>query len=78
MKIYVVATNLLGVHEFEMDTLVDPDLPYHEFVKAAGIAERLDKEYPGWRSFDINIDEADIVLPNMFGKLETPVEESDE
>jgi hypothetical protein len=77
MKIYIVATNMLGVHEFEMDTDVDPDLPYAEFVKAVGIPAILDKNYPGWVNFDINIDEADIIIPNMFGKIELPQPEEE-
>lgn len=72
IKLYVTVTELLGVREFDMITDVDPDLPWSEFITAINLHKRLDKEYPDWQGYDINIDEEEIVVPNMFGKLETP------
>lgn len=75
MKIYCTVTLPLSQESFEFDTAVDPDLPWHDFIKAINLHSRLDKEYPDWQGYDLDIDEADIILPKMFGKLETPVEE---
>lgn len=75
MKVYVTVTNLLGVAEFELDTLVDPDLPWNEFIEKINLHKILDNKFPDWQGYDLNIDEEDIVIPKMFGKLELPTGE---
>lgn len=76
MKIYVTVTNLLSVEEFEIETKVDPELPWHDFIEAINLHKILDHRFPDWQGYDLNIDEEEIIIPRMFGKLETPAEEA--
>lgn len=57
MKLYITVTEVLGTKEFEMITDVDPDLPWHDFIKAINLHRRLDSEYPDWQGYDIDIDD---------------------
>lgn len=75
LKLYVTVTNLLGINEFEMTTDADPTLPWHDFIEKIQLHKRLDKEYPDWQGYDINIDECDIVIEKMFGKMTEPTVE---
>ena len=56
MKLYITVTEILGKHEFEMETDVNPELPWHDFVRKIKLVKILDKDYPNWQSYDINID----------------------
>lgn len=56
MKLYITVTDVLGTKQFEMETDQDPDLPWHDFVKAIKLHKILDRDYPDWQGYDIDID----------------------
>lgn len=56
LKLYITVKELLGNKEFEMITDVDPELPLEEFVDKIKLIKLLDKDYPDWQSYEIDID----------------------
>ena len=57
MKIYITVTEILGTKEFGLETDQDPELPWHDFVKAIDLHRILDRDYPDWQGYDIDLNE---------------------
>lgn len=76
MKLYITVTLPLRIETFEMDTSVNPELPWQEFIEKLKLHKYLDKHYEDWQGYDINIDEEEISdSKQFFKKQEVPVEE---
>ena len=55
-RLYITVTEILSEKQFELDTEVDVELPWHDFIKAINLHQILDRDYPDWQGYDINID----------------------
>ena len=51
----ITVTTHLATYQLDLDTDIDIELPYTEFVEKLGILTLLDKEYSGWTKFDIDL-----------------------
>jgi len=51
----ITVTTDLATYQLDLDTDIDIELPYAEFVEKLDIHSLLDKEYSGWTKFDIDL-----------------------
>lgn len=45
----------LSQHYFDLDTDIDIETPFHEFVDRIDLIAQLDRDYPGWTYYDIDL-----------------------
>ncbi len=55
MKLLITVKTLLQEYQFDLETKLDMELPYEEFVNKLKIKDKLDKKYPNWTSFEIDL-----------------------
>lgn len=75
MKLYITVTRINQIDQFEMETKVDPDLPWHEFIEKLNLHKYLDQHYDDWQGYDIDIDDEHVQDSRLFfkkDKLEVP------
>ena len=51
----ITVTTHLATYQLDLDTDIDIELPYTEFVEKLDIHSLLDKEYSGWTKFEIDL-----------------------
>ena len=57
MELLVTVKTLLGEHQYTIDSDLDIEIPYAEYVERLGIEAELDKNYPGWVDYEIDLTE---------------------
>lgn len=55
MLLLITVRTPLQEFQFDLETNLDMELPYAEFVNKSKIKDKLDKKYPDWTSFDIDL-----------------------
>lgn len=57
MELLITVKTLLGEHQYTIDSDLDIEIPYAEYVERLGIEAELDKNYPGWVDYEIDLTE---------------------
>lgn len=60
MKLLISVKRLLGSDQFDLETDISIELPYHEFIEKLEIKKLLDQRYSEWLSFEIDLYEVTI------------------
>ena len=57
MKLLITVKTLLSEHQYTIDSDLDIELPYAEYIQKLGIEQDLDKNYPDWIDYEIDLTE---------------------
>lgn len=57
MELLITVKTLLGEHQYTIDSDLDIEIPYAEYIQRLGIEAELDKNYPGWVDYEIDLTE---------------------
>lgn len=57
MELLITVKTLLGEHRYTIDSDLDIEIPYAEYIQRLGIEAELDKNYPGWVDYEIDLTE---------------------
>lgn len=55
MKLLITVKTPLSEHQYTIDSDLDIEIPYAEYIKQLGIEAELDKNYPGWVDYEIDL-----------------------
>ena len=55
MNLLITVRTPLQEYQFDLETKLDMELPYADFVNKLKLKDRLDKKYPNWTSFEIDL-----------------------
>jgi len=55
MELLITVKTLLSEHQYTIDSDLDIEIPYAEYIKKLGIEKDLDKNYPGWTDYEIDL-----------------------
>jgi len=55
MLLLITVRTPLQEYQFDLETKLNMELPYEDFVTKLKLKEKLDKKYPGWTSFEIDL-----------------------
>lgn len=55
MELLITVKTLLSEHQYTIDSDLDIEIPYAEYIERLGIELELDKNYPGWVDYEIDL-----------------------
>ena len=55
MELLITVKTLLSEQQYTIDSDLDIELPYAEYIERLGIEADLDKKYPEWISYEIDL-----------------------
>ena len=55
MNLRITVRTPLQEYEFDIETKLNMELPYDEFVTKLKLKDKLNKKYPDWISFEIDL-----------------------
>jgi hypothetical protein len=55
MELLITVKTPLSEHQYTIETDLDPELPYAEFIEKLDIKNHLDQAWPNWTNFEIEI-----------------------
>jgi hypothetical protein len=55
MKLLITVKTPLSEHQYTIDSDLDIEIPYAEYIQKLGIEKHLDKNYPGWVDYEIDL-----------------------
>lgn len=55
MELLITVKTPLSEHQYTIDSDLDIEIPYAEYIERLGIEAELDKNYPGWVDYEIDL-----------------------
>jgi hypothetical protein len=55
MELLITVKTLLSEHQYTIESDLDIELPYAEYIQKLGIEKHLDKNYSGWVDYEIDL-----------------------
>lgn len=57
MELLITVKTPLSENQYTIDSDLDIEIPYAEYIQKLGIEKDLDKNYPGWIDYEIDLTE---------------------
>ena len=55
MELLITVKTPLSEHQYTIESDLDIELPYAEYIQKLDIEKHLDKNYPGWVDYEIDL-----------------------